>query len=294
MRTRDIAIGLALSGLLAAVVALTVPAPEPLALAPPAPLAASMPAAAAPPRGAALPPTPPAAAQAAGTRWREMHAKFVRARNLREFFYEAMRQPENGAVYYATQALFACGRALEQDLASLPPARRRAASELQRRCDFTRDGLQDAKRELEAARHLDLGGDPLLDTVFDYLAADGAEGKAAMLSAAFEQGNPEIIASLLSTAVVENMPPAAASDTDSTARGIPFGGALLACRLGADCGPGALRTLELCMQQGWCADSVPAALQQGLGANFAQLDAVAMRVVNDVRQRNLKRLVPRA
>lgn len=293
MRLREIATGLALSGLLAAVVALTIPEPEPVAVALPAPATASQPVAQ---PVAARPPAhvPALAAQATDTQWREMHARFVRAQSLREFFYEAMRKPENGAVYYATQALFACRRALEQDLASLPPARRQAALELQRRCDFTRDDLQDAKRELEAARNLDLGGDPLLDTIFDYLAADGAEGKAAMLGAAFDQGNPEIIASLVATAVVDNMPPVSSGETDSAARGIPFGAALVACRLGADCGPGALRTLELCMEQGWCADSVPAALQQGLGANFAQLDAVAMRVVEDIRRRNVRGLVPRA
>ena len=222
-----------------------------------------------------------------------MHARFVRAQSLRVFFYAAMRKPEDGAFYYAVQALQTCKLALSQDLQALSPARREAAIELQRRCDFTPEGLQDAQRELGAARHLTLRADPLLGSLFDYLAADGEQGRAQMLAAAFEQGNPEVIASLVATVVEERMPAASTADTDSTARGIPFGAALVACRLGADCGPGAARTLELCVQHGWCADSLPAALQQGLGRHFAALDAVAARVADHVRRRATARLLPK-
>ena len=111
-----------------------------------------------------------------------------------------------------------------------------------------------------------------------------------MLLAAFEQGNPEVIASLVTPVFHERTP--SSDEQDSTARGVPFGGALVACRLGADCGPGAPRTLELCMMLGWCADSVPAALRQGLGAHFAALDALANQVVDEIRRRDARRLVP--
>ncbi len=172
----------------------------------------------------------------------------------------------------------------------MPAPRSAAAEELLRRCDFTPEGLEDAERELGAARNLRLSTDPLLGSMFDYLAADGPEGRARMLLAAFEQGNPDVIASLVSPVFHERVP--VRDEQDSTARGVPFGGALVACRLGADCGPGAPRTLELCMMLGWCADSVPAALQQGLGAHFAALDRLASQVVDEIRRRDARRLVP--
>jgi hypothetical protein len=214
----------------------------------------------------------------------------VSAPNLRVFFYEAMRKPGSGAYFYAMSVLETCRRALDQTLSALPAPRRAAAEELLRRCDFTPEGLEDAERELGAARHLGLDTDPLLGSMFDYLAADGVEGRSRMLLAAFEQGNPEVIASLVTPVFYERTP--VHDEQDSTARGVPFGGALVACRLGADCGPGAPRTLELCMQLGWCADSVPAALQQGLGRHFAALDRLASQVVNEVRRRDPRRLVP--
>ena len=219
-----------------------------------------------------------------------MHATFVGAPNLRVFFYEAMRKPGSGAYFYALSALETCRRALGQALPALPAPRRAAAEELLRRCDFTPEGLDDAERELGAARHLGLDTDPLLGSMFDYLAADGVEGRSRLLLAAFEQGNPEVIASLVAPVFYERTP--VRDEQDSTARGVPFGGALVACRLGADCGPGAPRTLELCMLLGWCANSVPAALEQGLGVHFAGLDRLANQVVHEIRRRDPRGLVP--
>jgi hypothetical protein len=303
MRFREISIGLVLSATLAGIVAVTVPTPEPAGLPMPAPRPANLRTdlptagpAAAPRAAASSPPSAPAsvpgsalAAQPAAS-WRDMHARFVGAQSLRVFFYEAMRKPGGGAYFYATNVLETCRRALDQTLAALPAPRRQAAEELQRRCDFTEEGLEDAERELGAARHLGLATDPLLGSMFDYLAADGMEGRARMLLAAFEQGNPDVIASLVAPVFHERVP--VRDEQDSTARGIPFGGALVACRLGADCGAGAPRTLELCMVLGWCADSVPAALQGGLGVHFAALDRLATQVVNDIRRRDARRLMP--
>lgn len=292
MRIREIAIGAVLSALLAGVVLSTMPAPEPAAgaVSPAVPATATPPSPATMPRSTTTVTASPGGEQHPAPSWREVHAQFVGARSLRVFFYEAMRKPGEGAYFYATNLLETCRRALDQTLAALPAPRRAAAEELQRRCDFTPEGLEDAERELNAARHLNLATDPLLGSMFDYLAADGPEGRARMLMAAFEQGNPEVIASLVAPVIQERAP--TRDEQDSTARGIPFGAALVACRLGADCGPGAPRTLELCMQLGWCADSVPAALQQGLGTHFAALDRLATQVVNDVRRRDARRLVP--
>ncbi|WP_152594525.1 hypothetical protein [Massilia sp. BSC265] len=279
-----------MSSLLAGLVVLTIPRPRPAGTAAPVP-APPVPSARVPaPMPLAPAGRPPARGAQPDSTWREMHAKFVHAPNLRVFFYEAMRKPGSGAYFYATNVLETCRRALEQTLPALPAPRRAAAEELQRRCDFTPEGLEDAERELGAARHLDLATDPLMGSMFDYLAADGPEGRARMLLAAFEQGNPEVIASLVAPVFHERVP--VRDEQDSTARGVPFGGALLACRLGADCGPGAPRTLELCMLLGWCADSVPAALQQGLGVHFAALDGLANQVVNEIRRRDPRRLVP--
>ncbi|VXC60550.1 hypothetical protein [Massilia sp. 9I] len=282
MRIREIAIGAALSGLLAAVVVLTLPTSEPLRVTAPAPVASALPIAAPAPRGARTAVTPPGAAQGATTRWRDMDASFQRARNLREFFYERMRKPDDDAIHYAMQALELCGRVLAQDGDALPPARRQAASELQRRCDFTREGLQDAQRQVRAARHPDPDQDTAMQTLSNYLAADGAGGRAAVLSAAFAQGDPTTISLLATAAVVQNLPAPAAGDMDANARVAPFGHLLVGCRLGAECGPGAIRTLDLCMRFGLCADSVPAALQQGLGRHFALLDKVATQVAQDL------------
>lgn len=292
MRMREIAIGLGLAGLLAGVVMLTLPAPEPVGVVLPAPpmAPAPAPAAGAAPPVAHAPGAPAPAAGQAPASWRDMHARFVQAPNLRVFFYEAMRKPGSGAYFYATNVLETCRRALEQVLPALAAPRRAAAEELRRRCDFTPEGLEDAERELDAARDLRLSTDPLYGSMFDYLAADGQEGRARMLLAAFEQGNPDVIASLVAPVFHERVP--ARDEQDSTARGVPFGGALVACRLGADCGPGAPRTLELCMMLGWCAASVPAALQQGLGAHFAALDRLANQVVDEIRRRDARRLVP--
>jgi hypothetical protein len=276
MRMREIAIGAVLTGLLAGGVLLTMPSPEPLHLALPAPKAASapvtLPVAHAPTASA------PSAPQQPANSWRDLHAKFVRAPNLRVFFYEAMRHPEEGAFYYAMNTVQTCKIAMEA-APDQSPAQRAAAKELRQRCDFTPQGLEDARRELYAARHLDLGQDAQLGSMFDYLAADGVDGRAAILRAAFEQGNPEVIGALVAHAVEGSLPAPGPGELDSTARGVTYGAVLLACRLGADCGAGALRTLELCVRQGWCADSVPAALEQGLGEHFAALDQVASKAL---------------
>lgn len=290
MRIRELAIGAGLAGLLAGVVMLTLPAPEPVKVAVPAPRALPAPAREPAPPAAQAPAAPVPATGQAPASWRELHARFVQAPNLRVFFYEAMRKPGSGAYFYASNVLETCRRALEQTLPALPAPRRAAAEELLRRCDFTPEGMEDAERELGAARNLGLDTDPLLGSMFDYLAADGPESRARMLLAAFEQGNPDVIASLVSPVFHERTP--SSDEQDSTARGVPFGGALVACRLGADCGPGAPRTLELCMMLGWCAGSVPAALQQGLGAHFAALDLLANQVVDEIRRRDARRLVP--
>lgn len=290
MRMRELAVGAGLAGLLAGIVMLTLPSPEPVSVAVPAPRAPSLPVARPAPPVVGAPTAPVPAAQQPPASWRDLHARFVQAPNLRVFFYEAMRKPGSGAYFYATNVLETCRRALEQTLPALPAPRRAAAEELLRRCDFTPEGLEDAERELGAARNLGLDTDALMGSMFDYLAADGPEGRARMLLAAFEQGNPDVIASLVAPVFHERVP--ARDEQDSTARGVPFGGALVACRLGADCGPGAPRTLELCMMLGWCADSVPAALQQGLGTHFAALDRLANQVVDEVRRRDARRLVP--
>lgn len=290
MRIRELAIGAGLAGLLAGLVMLTLPSPEPVNVAVPAARVLPAPAAGPAPPLVNAATTPAATAQQPAVSWRDLHARFVQAPNLRVFFYDVMRKPGSGAYFYATNVLETCRRALEQTLPALPAPRRAAAEELLRRCDFTPEGLEDAERELGAARNLGLDTDPLLGSMFDYLAADGPEGRARMLLAAFEQGNPDVIASLVAPVFYERVP--ARDEQDSTARGVPFGGALVACRLGADCGPGAPRTLELCMMLGWCANSVPAALQQGLGAHFAALDRLANGVVGEIRRRDARRLVP--
>lgn len=290
MRLRETAIGAVLAILLAGGVALTVPPPAPATVDVPAPTPVKLALAPVPgtPPAAATPPT----AMQPESNWRDMHARYAGARNLRVFFYEALRKPGNGAYFYAMRVLETCRLVLKAAPSALPAERRNAAEALRQRCDFTAEGLADAGRELDAARNIGLSTDPLLGSMFDYLSADGVEGRSKMLLAAFEQGNPEVIASLVAPAIEAQMAPAMTPERDSTALGVPFGATLVACRLGADCGPDSVRTLELCMQMGWCGGSVPDALRQGLGKNFGALDGVATRVLRDIERRNAQRLLP--
>lgn len=271
MRIREIAIGALLAGLLAGGVALTVPPPQAptVAASPTTPAArATQPQA---PISAGVAPLQGARAQVAPS-WREMHAKYARAPNLRGFFYEVLRRPDDSAIFYAFGALDICKRALSKASFELGGERAAAAQALRQRCDFTAEGLEDAERELRAVRNLELRDDPLLESTVSYLGADGPEGRAKVLLAVFEQGDPRLLASLLTPAIEASAEP----DANADALSLPVAAALLACRLGADCGPDALRTLELCMTRGWCADSVPAALRQGLGKQFAAIDRPGM------------------
>ena len=281
MRIREIAIGAVLAVLLAGGVALTIPSPAPLVSPAPAPLPVKLPMHPAAPAIAAA---PPLATQQPVDTWRKLHANYVAAQNLRAFFYETLRKPDQGAMYYAISVLHSCRFALRDFHPALSEPRRAAAAALQQRCDFSAAELEDAQRALHAVRELGPRDDVLSNSMFDYLAADGVESRAKILLAAFEQGNPEIIAVLTAPAIGSGMP------AESTALGLPIGSLLVACRLGADCGPGSVRSLELCMEKGWCADSIPAALQQGLGEDYAAVDRVATRVVDDIRRRDARRL----
>ena len=269
MRIRELAIGAVLTALLAGGVALTVPSPTPLATVPAAVVLSAPPNESVP--GGVI--APPLATAQAPVSWREMHARYAGARSLRAFFYEVLRKPDHGAFLYAFGVLDTCKRAMSKPALDLGGVRGEAAQALRQRCDFTPDGLEDAERELHAVRGLDLRDDPLLDSMVSYLSVDGPEGKAKMLLAAFEQGDARVIASLLTPAIEADA--GLALDGNANALSLPVGAALLACRLGADCGPDSLRTLELCMTKGWCAGSVPAALQQGLGKQFAAFDRIA-------------------
>ena len=125
MRLREIAVGAVLAILLAGGVALTVPQPAPVTVDVPAPTPVNL--ALAPVRS-----TPPATAASPApvqpeSGWRDMHAKYAGARNLRVFFYEALRKPGNGAYFYAMRVLETCGLVLKATPSALPAARRNAS-----------------------------------------------------------------------------------------------------------------------------------------------------------------------
>jgi len=285
MRLRELAIGAVITALLAGGVAMTMPSPAPLAPAPAAlPVALSTPSRIPAPVAAA----PSVATAAPVASWRALHMKYAHAQNLRAFFYETLRKPDQSAMYYAISVLYSCKLAISEASSALTGARQVAAAALRQRCDFSAAELEDAQRALNAVRELGPRDDVLSNSMFDYAGADGVEGREKVLLAAFEQGNPEIIAALTASAVERAMP--AGTPAESRALDLPFGSLLLACRLGADCGPGSVRTLELCMEKGWCADSIPAALQQGLGDRYPAVDRAATRVLDDIRRRDARRL----
>lgn len=287
MRLRDFAIGAVITALFAGGVALTIPSPAPLAPPPTAalPVKLSTPSTAPAPVVAA----PPLATAPPVSTWRELHVKYANAQNLRAFFYEILRKPDQSAMYYAISVLYSCKLAIGDASNALSGARQAAAAALRQRCDFSAVELEDAQRALSSLRELGPRDDVLSNSMFDYAGADGSKGREKVLLAALEQGNPEIIAVLTATAVeramLEETPAAQAQ-----ALSLPVGSLLVACGLGADCGPGSVRTLELCMEKGWCADSIPAALQQGLGEHYAAAERAAARVLDDIRCRDARRL----
>jgi len=217
-------------------------------------------------------------------RWRDMQAGFARATSLRAFFYEAMRSPQDGGYYYAWQALGTCTE-LKSAHGSVSARRQQALDALRGRCDFSEQDADDALRQFGAIRDLKFSDDPLLGEIFRSQKERDAPARAQALESALASGHPGMIAALVAPAVQIPLGPAVSADDEQIAQ------TLLACRLGADCGPDSVTMLGLCARQGWCADSIDDALRAGLGTDYGRLDQRAAQAIDDIRKRNLGALV---
>jgi hypothetical protein len=131
-----------------------------------------------------------------------------------------------------------------------------------------------------AIRNLRFGDDPLLRNIFDYLGARDADTQRRAIDTAIDMGEPRVIASIVAPALEARLAPAFKED------GAALASMLIACRLGADCGPESVTMLGLCAQRGWCADSIDAALREGLGADYAVLDQLSAQALVDIRKHN--------
>jgi hypothetical protein len=236
-------------------------------------------------------PQPPAAQ--AGTapppvRWRELHAKFERATSLRAFYYEAVRKPEEGGYLYASKAIEAC---------RMPPAidgpiqarRQQAIDRLRERCGFSEQEREDAQRHFNAIRDFKFSDDPLYRDIFGYLMAQTDAERMKVLQTAIDGGNPDVISSLVQPAIAAQLLASLPKGAQTPAY-LDYVQVLLACRLGANCGPDATLTLQLCVWKGWCGNSLPEALRDQFGADFIRLEQLSKQALGDIRKRELARL----
>jgi len=239
-----------------------------------------------------LPVTEPQAAaapQARGIHWREMQDQLEHAPSLRAFYYEALRHPEEGGYYYAIAAIGACkDRPATDKPASARQQQVRDA--LRARCDFSAQEREDAWNHFGAMRNTRFEDDPLLDKTFALLKAQDADARANILRSALAEGNPYLSASLIQPALAARIAEGA-SDSPAAADLPDAAQTLVACRLGAECGPDSMAARMLCLEHGWCGGDVSEALREGLGADFVRIDGLAGQAVIDIRKGELARLV---
>lgn len=222
--------------------------------------------------------------------WRSLEEQFRKAQSLRAFHYSALKRPADGGYYYAFGALALC-KSLAKIVTKNDTEQPRELVELKYRCDFTEQDFEAAERQLEAIRSFKFSDDPLYKLTFDYLAVKDRVQRSTIVEEAITHGHPEVISSLVYPALEETI-----FRQSGPNKKIPphfaFVSTLLSCELGADCGPNSTRALELCAHTGWCNGSVRESLNQGLGANFNQLDALVKQTVIDIRNRNFEKLIP--
>lgn len=315
MQSKLFVVGVALAAVLYVTYEwMVVPAPAPLNV----PAAGASTATAAPSRPGPPPAGPASApAAAAGPAARpalpssaDLARKFNGAASMRAFVYEALKRPEEGGYQYAFAALELCkydGTSLR--LAPTANAQQKAAYErLARRCDMSGAERDAARRQITADRRASYDRDPYLALAFEMIAALDAPQRRRVVAAILASGDP-LALWYLNTAVqyLENGRPMS---------GVYFGGRyypnavddangidvfahameLAVCSLGIDCGPESAEVLMMCVDKGWCGESVREAMRTGLGperaAMFAQIEALAARLVVEIRHRNVAAFVP--
>lgn len=283
---------------------LAVPAPAPFPL--PAATAPAAPAGAgAAPAAPAPAPAPAPAAPLALPSTADLARKFSAATSMRAFVYEALKKPEEGGYQYAFAALDLCkydGTTLR--LAPTASAQQKAAHEvLSRRCDMSAADRDAARLQIAADRRASFDRDPYLSLAFDRIAAIDDPERRRVVAAILHSGDALALQYLnTETSYQKDGLPYSGvyfagayypGDNDSGM----FGHALMIamCSLGLDCGPQSSVVLMLCVHRGWCADSVGEAIRIGVGPGqaqlYAQIEALAARLVVEIRRRNVMAFV---
>lgn len=232
-------------------------------------------------------------------RWRDMRDKFLKAQSLRAFYYEAIQKPQDGGYFYAMQALGLCRQVRE--LTAAPNSgkqqisagkQQEALARFRNRCDFTAQESEDALRQFAAGRNLNLFSDPLVSQAFALMGAKNDAARLDLLRSTIDDGNPELINTLLSPKVdLEVTKAFPGVDKSVGSEYMRFTSGLVECHLGGRCEENSARSLMLCAQNGWCDADYATELSRGLGDKFAEIDRLAMRLVTDIKRKNTAALV---
>ena len=202
-----------------------------------------------------------------------MAEKFDRATSLRAFFFEAIRTPERGGIFYGLAALGSCSEygGSTPLVANATPAQQDAFRRMTLRCEMSDEERHAAWSQLA---HNSRGGitlaDPLFKRMSDLVGAKSDEERRQAIGRLLETQDAAVLVSLFSSVGFGD------------GSEIPFKGnwyrgekgdqtvqmaVLLArCTLGTYCGPDSTEYLKLCAQRGWCAGNVSDSIQQGIGS----------------------------
>lgn len=224
----------------------------------------------------------------------EMLALYNSGLPLRSLVYQAMKRPDEGGYAYAWIMLAQCELPPEKLAARLPPAQLEALARLRTRCDMT---IQE-KRQFESlftdrrghARH-----DPLWKAMTGQweasTSAEHGESKRQLLA----MQDPIVLDILLAANPAESGLAInfAGQQYDSNGfQQIDHAILLAYCKLGVHCSSDATLAMRLCMDKGWCGGSVEEALRTGSGNDFPAIEALAGRISQEFKRRNLAAFQP--
>ena len=213
-----------------------------------------------------------------------MAEEFNRATRLRAFFFDAIKSPERGGIFYGLAALGACKEygGSSPLAASATHAQQDAFRQMTLRCEMTDEERHAALSQL--AYNSGTGAtttlrDPLFQRISDLVGSKTDDERRHAIGRLLETQDAAVLISLFSDVGFGD------------ASEIPFKGkwyrgekgdqtiqmaVLLArCRLGTSCGPDSTEYLKLCAERGWCAGNVSDSIAQSIGA--LGIDAAATR-----------------
>lgn len=237
---------------------------------------------------------------------RSLLDQYNKARNLRVFLYDFLRNPEKGGLPYAFAALTECKHAAEVvgNANGHSEESRRAAIQLAARCDMSDSERDDVTRQLAAVRALELTNDPDLKLVFDLSQAKTLGDKSVAVAAIIQNGDPFVMRSIL-------LPQATGSSSDDGQSRVYFQNQwyqgsqgieqidmaydLAMCQMGVDCGSDSNTALVMCSEKGWCGGSVQDAIQQQLNAEgagkFGEVSQIASQILSQIKSGNASAFV---